>query len=317
MNNLFKFSIICLGIAIGTLPPAIASAQIPHYMFQWGVLGSGTGQFSFPHGVALETDGDVYVVDTANNRVQKFTAGGIYLKQWGTAGDGQGQFNEPWWLALDGQGNVYVSDSHNHRIQKFTRDGAYITQWGTAGGATGQFQYPSGIAVDPEGNVFVADSGNNRIQKFTSTGVYLTQWAFGNDRWDQPRELAVDFIGNVWVADRANYCIQKFSTTGAFLTKWTGSSGVSWAQGLTVDAVGDVFVVDGRGAVEKYTPDGALIARWGSYGTGNGEFISPTGIAVNPGGDVYVVDANRVQVFGMGPVATKRISWAGVKQLYR
>ena len=78
---------------LGALLPRGAGAQV--YLTQWGSQGSGDGQFMFPTGVAVDGDGDVYVADRDNNRIQKFTSSGGYLTQWGSYGSGNGQFNTP------------------------------------------------------------------------------------------------------------------------------------------------------------------------------------------------------------------------------
>ena len=106
-----------------------------------------------------------------------------YEGQWGTPGSGNGQFNYPLGVAVASDGNVYVTDGGgygaNNRIQYFTASGSYLGQWGTLGSGNGQFQLPSGVAVAPGGNVYVADTDNNRIQYFTASGSYLGQWGSG------------------------------------------------------------------------------------------------------------------------------------------
>jgi tripartite motif-containing protein 71 len=127
----------------------------------------------------------VYVTDTGNNRIQKFTNDGTYIRTWGGSGSGDGEFNFPSGIGVDSSANVYVSDTHvvsqeneqfsgngNGRIQKFTNTGIFIRKWGSKGSADGQFIAPRGIAIKSakfsflEDRVFVADAGNNRIQVF-------------------------------------------------------------------------------------------------------------------------------------------------------
>ncbi|PYE61986.1 NHL repeat-containing protein, partial [Aneurinibacillus soli] len=121
------------------------------------------GEFNSPKGIAVDSSGNVYVVDTNNNRIQKFDSSGTYVTQWGSDGSGDGQFSYPQGIAVDSSGNVYVVDSNNKRIEKFDSSGTYITKWGSYGSGDGQFSYPQGIAVDSSGNVYVADTNNNRI----------------------------------------------------------------------------------------------------------------------------------------------------------
>jgi DNA-binding beta-propeller fold protein YncE len=108
----------------------------------------------------------VYVADSGNSRIQKFTTTGTFITKWGTLGSGNGQFDWPIGVAVDSSGNVYVSDLHNNRIQKFTSDGTFITKLGTEGSGNGQFSYPNGVALDSSGRVYVADDHNYRIQVF-------------------------------------------------------------------------------------------------------------------------------------------------------
>jgi hypothetical protein len=129
--------------------------------------GSGTGQFMLPSGVAVDGSGNVFVVDTRNYRVQKFTNAGTFLTKWGSFGGGPGQFALPQGVAVDGSGNVFVTDTFNNFIAMFDNTDALLTAWDTSGGnpighALG------GVAVDGSGNVFVYDSGptSNRIEKF-------------------------------------------------------------------------------------------------------------------------------------------------------
>jgi len=113
----FGIALALLGFA--SVLSATVGAQPPVYLTQWGLYGSGDGQFDYPAGVATDAAGNVYVTDNHNQRIQKFTDTGTYLTQWGSYGSGDGQFNHPLGIATDAAGNVYVSDFYNNRIQKF------------------------------------------------------------------------------------------------------------------------------------------------------------------------------------------------------
>jgi len=142
---------------------------------KWGSGGSGDGQVNWPHSVAVDPSGNVFVADTNNNRIQKFGPSGKLLHKWGSKGDGKGEFNHPGSIAVDLSGNVFVVDTDNNRIQVFNSSGKFLTKWGSRGKQEGQFNSPYGIAVDSSGNVFVADTNNNRIQKFSPSGELPTK----------------------------------------------------------------------------------------------------------------------------------------------
>ena len=128
----------------------------------------GCEQF-YPRGIAVDSSGNVYVVDMDNNRVQKFDSNGKFITKWGSYGNGDGQFSYPAYIAVDTSGNVYVVDSG--RIQKFDSNGKFITKWGSEGSGEGHFSAPGGIAVDSSGNVYVADILNGSIQVFAPSNV--------------------------------------------------------------------------------------------------------------------------------------------------
>ena len=83
--------------------------------------GSGDGQFISPNAVGVASDGSVYVSDSANNHIQKFTSEGVFLTKWGKRGQGDGEFTSPTGLAMDRKVNVYVAERLNNRVQVFKR----------------------------------------------------------------------------------------------------------------------------------------------------------------------------------------------------
>jgi hypothetical protein len=139
----------------------------------------------FPTGVAVDSSSNVYVIDSWNDSIQKFTSDGKFITKWGSRGLDDGQFFNPVSVAVDSLSNVYVVDQGNDRIQKFTSDGKFITTWGIQRSDDGNFFNPKGVAVDSSSNVYVVDQNNNRIQKFTSDGKFITKWAIKASDDDQ------------------------------------------------------------------------------------------------------------------------------------
>jgi predicted membrane-bound mannosyltransferase/DNA-binding beta-propeller fold protein YncE len=228
---------------------------------------TGPGQFNEPWGIAVGQDGSVYVSDTWNHRIQKFSNDGQFLTAWGTFGSTGGELGQesvfygPRTVAVGREGNVYVTDTGNQRVQVFNPDGQFITQWGGGGVIEGALSEPVGLAQDGDGNWYVADTWNKRIQKFTEAYQYTAQWpidGWGSQSVVNKPGLAVDPERKiVYAADPENYRILAFGTDGAFK------------------------------------------ATWGMYGMDDQSFALPTGIAVGPDGKVYVADgdAHRIMVF--------------------
>ena len=96
----------------------------------------------------LDISKEVFVVDYANIRIQKFDTDGKFIAKWGTEGDAKGQFKIPHSVAVDSSGDLYVTDMIDLSVKKFTGDGKFIAKWGSKGSGDGEFRHPHGIAID-------------------------------------------------------------------------------------------------------------------------------------------------------------------------
>ncbi|MDD5024671.1 MAG: PKD domain-containing protein, partial [Methanoregula sp.] len=100
------------------------------FISTWNGSGSFGGNFIYPHGVAVDSGGNVYVADTENSRIQKFNSAGAFITKWGSLGLKDGDFSYPHDVAVDSSGNVYVADFGNNRTQKFSSSGVFLAKWG-------------------------------------------------------------------------------------------------------------------------------------------------------------------------------------------
>ncbi|WP_455388245.1 6-bladed beta-propeller [Petrachloros mirabilis] len=182
--------------------------------FAW--RGAELGKFDVPWGLATDQEGNLYVSDTSNARIQKFKSDGTPLLKWGRDGSFDGAFFFPRGVAVDFVGNIYVADESNNRVQKFDARGSFLTKWGREGAGPGQFKSPWGLACDALGNVYVVDTGNHRIQKFDGNGTFLCSWGNRGRTEGQlnfPYGIAVDKEGCVYVVDSGNNRILKYVPT--------------------------------------------------------------------------------------------------------
>lgn len=299
-----------------------------------------SARFNQPYGMAADRLGNIYVVEDAGSTVRKITPSGFVSTVAGLYGvsgyaDGVGsaaRFNVPLDLCVDGSGNLFVSDTANDIIRKITPDGNVGTFAGAALAAatvdgptnTARFNQPRGIVLDASGNLFVADFGDDTIREISTAGVVTTiagragiaGTADGlgtNALFSSPSGMTIDSAGNLYVAEVANNTIRKIAPDGT-VTTLAGLAGYSGTQdgigsaarfrtptAVAVDASGNVYVTDyGNQLLRRITPAGVvttLAGLPGVAGTADGtgreaRMNEPTGIAVDPSGNIYVSEFN-------------------------
>jgi DNA-binding beta-propeller fold protein YncE len=146
----------------------ILQAETGAYLGQIGSKGKGEGQFQLPCAVAVDSSGQIYVVDFGLARVSIFSKAGKYVSGFGGKGISVGMFNVPRAIALDRANRIYISDFINHRIQIFDQSGTWLYAFGTRGQDAGQFSGPAGIVYDQNKDLlYVCDQGNQRVQTFS------------------------------------------------------------------------------------------------------------------------------------------------------
>jgi sugar lactone lactonase YvrE len=170
---------------------------------------------------------------------------------------------------------------------------------GGKGTGKGEFDSPTAMAVDPSGNILVADTGNGRIEKFSPNGTFVTSIG----QFEAPNGIAIDHTGNIYVAEiGSKHRVEKLAPDGTFIAEWKGPDlGFYGPRRIAVGPDDSIYVLDqGRNRIVKFSPDGQVLAVWGSKGTGDGQFNDHTSVAVDPvTSKVYVADPSnkRIQVF--------------------
>lgn len=230
-----------------------------------GPLELGDGQFNELWGIAIDAQGQIFVADTWNGRIQVFDAEGKFLRKWGVFSSTGGELSDayalfgPRGLAIDLEGNLLVADTGNKRIIKFTPNGDLVQQVGGGGVIGGRFEEPVGVAVSPlDGSVFVADTWNKRVQKLTPNLEFMTELPVSG--WESQ-----DITNKPYLAVAGN---------------------------------GDLYVTDPQlYRVLVYDVNGAIKASFGNFGAESNTFNLPTGVAVDTALNlVVIVDANNNRV---------------------
>ena len=273
-----------------------------------GFKGDGAmaikAELNQPYGVAVDTTGNIFILDLGNNRIRKVdTSGNISTLVGngtpGYAGDGaastKAEIGDPLGIAVDGSGNLYIADTFNNVIRKVDGSGNISTIAGNhkqgysgdgAAATSAMLSHPWGVTTDASGSIYISDTGNDVIRKVAANGVITTVAGTGvsgysgdggaatSARLQSPWGLAVDTAGNLYIADWSNHAVRKVTAGGVIST----------------------IAGNGHGGF------------WGDYGTPAAASVLnyPSAVAVNSTG-IYIADSfnSRVrllrQVVGLGP----------------
>ncbi len=227
---------------------------------QWKMLDV---QFGKPEGIVWLKDDRIVVCDTHYHRVVWFDQAGKVLHTVGSVkGTEPGQFIFPVGITKDAAENLYVCEYGGHdRIQVFTRDGELLREFGSAGTGPGQFQRPSGMAWR-DGKLFVADAANNRVHLFKDSGEFIGILGEGAD-------------GKSALALNLPY-------------------------DLTFAPDGTLYIIEyGAGRLTRVSTDGRLLGRYGSTGTGEGQFATPWGLCVDSKSRIFVADTKNRRIVAL------------------
>ena len=295
------FSILLLaGIATNQSFGDNAHSQV----LQWGSFGQiDNGEFFQLESISVDDEGNVYVTDSGNARVQKFTSDGQFMGTWGVSGTDNGEFKKPTGIATY-ENNVYVVDTEQARIQVFDSTGKFLQSWGEFGSDHGELKKPTGIAISNDGVVYVADTENHRIQQFTTDGEFLSSFGIfglGDGKLRTPVDVALG-ENYIYVSDPGNYKIEKYNYEGISVASFDYRFGGFSIQpnGLTVDPDGNIYLADSsKHRIVKIDPEGNTLKIFGSVGNDKGKFVQPKDVVLDDRGFLFVTEFgnNRIQKF--------------------
>jgi len=260
---------------------------------------------SMPAGVAVDSQNNIYVIDQSQSKVWKYSNQGNYITSWGSYGAGDDKFYAVHAIAIDAADNIYVADTYTGEIKKFSSGGVFQLKMGSTGFGDGQFNNLSSIAVDQSGVLYAADN-SDRIQRFdTSSGSYLGKWS--EPTMSNILSVSLDGSGNLLAmsSQGLDTKIYKFNTSNGsvdIIDRYLISdSQFDEVTSSTHDSEGNLYAVDtGANRIVKFDPSGNPLKVWGSYGSADGEMITPYYIKYNPHtGNLMVADSgnNRIQIF--------------------
>jgi DNA-binding beta-propeller fold protein YncE/mono/diheme cytochrome c family protein len=237
----------------------------------------GSGMITFPHGIFVDADNHVWVVDELGHQVIKFDAEGKVLMTLGKRGMPSaepGMFNQPNAVIVAANGDIFVAEGHgigtgNARVQKFSKDGTFVKQWGTRGKGQGQFEMAHCLAFDSKGRLYVGDRDNARVQVFDQEGNFLSQvTGFG-----RPSGIFIDkndtlYVGDSESREKEGYghnpgvkrgirigSLKDGIVTAFIPDTWPDpeTASTSGAEGIAVDAEGSIYAAEvAQKGVKKY-----------------------------------------------------------------
>jgi uncharacterized protein (TIGR03437 family) len=301
------------------------------------------GQLSNPCHMAVDGSGNLFIADSTNHRIRKVdtssnisTVAGNGTAGW--SGDGaaatSATLNTPCGVALDSKGNIYIADTANSYIREVSSSNiSSIAGTGDGPGVSGdgqpatqaQVNNPNSLAFDAAGNLYIADSGNNSIRKIDTGGKMSSIIGANGSPLNNPLGITVDAKGAIYIADTRNHRVRKIVNGAMTTIAGNGTGGYTkdgipatqselyYPKDVAVDAAGNVYIVDSYNfRIRMITTDGTIYTiagngRIGSSGDGgpatSAQFNFPAGIALGPGGVIYVSDTQNNVVRMLTPTA--------------
>jgi uncharacterized protein (TIGR03437 family) len=294
-----------ISLIAGTLPTAPSTAPVAGFSGDYGQASSA--ELSSPSAIWVDANHNIYIADKDNDRIRVISSSGVIKTIAGSStaevysGDGKtadkASLYEPNGIAFDSSGNLYIADTGNHVVRKVDHStniistvagNNYSAYSGDGAAATSaNLSYPSSLAFDSAGNLYIADTNNDCIRKVNSSGIISTfagmcsyplyQGDGGpatSAKLNKPYSIAFDAQGNLYIADTENECIRVVTTDGIINTYAGACANENASEGW----------VDGPASEAR--------------------FYSPSGIAIDAAGSIYVADKGNCVIRKIAPGGT-------------
>lgn len=268
--------------------PGLLTEYASSFESSFGAFGTEGGQLKHPADVAEDAQGNLWIADKTNNRVEELDSVGSFVLTFGRS------VNR----------TKLEAGAPEAEQRVCTAASGDVCRNGVSGSSNGDLSSPSALAIAPNGDIWVTSLAGNRIDVFHPSGEWVRRvgsTGIGNGQLREPRGIAIDSKGNVWVADTTNHRLEEFNEKGEFLrvAGITSPGLLETPMAVTVDSADDVLVADyGSDQVVEYSSTGSFIRQFGSTGSGNGQFSQPDGIAIDPQERIWVADVGNDRVEG-------------------
>lgn len=297
-----SYLILCL-ISVLASASFSQSPKFSQAIYLYTMIGDSTSQIQLKQARSLSVDlsGSVYVADTGNNRILKFSKAGKLIRTIGGFGWEKEQFYSPYDIHARSALDIFVADYNNHRIERYDKDLNYISSFYSNENWEDQFQfgYPGSIASSIHGELFIIDSENIRLLKLNSFGepeMSFGDFAEGKGRLLQPVQVAISPDDRIYVSDSQANKIILFDYFGNYLTE-IGTNFLKGPQGIFYSPLKLLFVADqGNKRIVAFKSDGELIFAWSKISDELGTFQNLVDV-VTFQTQVFILDNDRIFVF--------------------
>ncbi len=278
-----------------------------NFILSWGntlgpFQGRDDGGFVYPRGIACDASGNVYVLDTQNERVQIFDPNGVFLRKFGKEGTGDGEFNFPKSMTLDNNGNIYIADTNNKRVQKFSNSGEYRTSWKTTDSS--EIEYGARYIVFKDNKIYTMNYLGKEAQSYGLDGndvqhISKEEW---NSKIVQYEILEYENKINIFYDNGNNVTINKEDLDITEVNK------------IITDSNGDIYLLERENfRIRKINKEGDVLTEFGSDINSEGKLHYPHFMDLDNDSNIYIADSfhHTIKVFNKEGLFIRNISKQG------